>query len=196
MFNDVHPSILKAIIRRCAGNPLLCMDFFVQLLQNWFISISASGRVVTEEIFEKCIHLNDYLTCPAPRIAIKQNLALIDNYVNKMTMKEAKRPGELEECMKSVVLMKAATVIGDDFDSKSIMASNPLRSNETPESIAKMLKLLEAENFIEILDESEKTNFKCRFNKPFLRETLYQVTLFRDQKQTVHGSVAKYLLHN
>ena len=88
-------------------------------------------------------------------------------------MKEAKRPGELEECMKSVILMKAATVIGDEFDSKSIMSANPLRSNETVESIAKLLKLLEANNFIEILDESDKTNFRSRFNKPFLRETLY-----------------------
>ena len=33
--------------------------------------------------------------------------------------------------------------------------------------------MLEAHNFIEILDETDKDNFVCRFNKPFLRESIY-----------------------
>lgn len=145
----------------------------MRLLQNSFIAINENGRVVSKPKFDKCIHLNDFLTCPAPRIAVKQNLALIDSYVNSVQSKVTKRPGELEDCMKSVVMMKAATVIGDDFDSKSLQALNPLRSSETASSMHKILKLLEANAFIEIVDETDKDNFKCRFNKPFFREALY-----------------------
>lgn len=43
-----------------------------------------------------------------------------------------------------------------------------------------MLKLLEAYNFIEILDETDKDNFVCRFSRPFLRESIYQIMLYRD----------------
>jgi hypothetical protein len=52
--------------------------------------------------------------------------------------------------MKSIVMMKAATVLGDFFDSKSLQAMNPLRQMETIPSLNKMLKMLEAAGFIEI----------------------------------------------
>jgi len=64
---------------------------------------------------------------------------------------------------------------------------------ETIPSLNKMLKMLEAAGFIEIQDESNN-NYKCRFNRPFLRETIYQVVLFRDVKQGIHGAAASYLL--
>lgn len=83
--------------------------------------------------------------------------------------------------MKSIVMMKAATILGDFFDSLSLQAMNPLREMETLSSLNKMLHMLESEGFIEVMDESNN-NFKCRFNKPFLRETIYQVVLFRDVK--------------
>ena len=81
--------------------------------------------------FEKCQELNNFLTCPVPRIAMKQNLSYIDQYVNFVYSKRNKRPNELEDCMKSVVMLKSATVLGDDFDSKSLQALNPLRIKET-----------------------------------------------------------------
>lgn len=68
-------------MRRCNGNPLLCLNFFVLLIQNTFLKIEPSGKVVSSEKFDECIKLNDFLTCPAPRIAIKQNLSLIDKFV-------------------------------------------------------------------------------------------------------------------
>jgi len=70
-------------------------------------------------------------------------------------------------------MLKAATILGDEFDTKSLQAVNPLRLPETIENLKKLLKLLEANNFIEILDETDKDNFVCRFNKPFLRESIY-----------------------
>ncbi len=75
--------------------------------------------------------------------------------------------------MKAVVMMKAATVLGDDFELSALLALNPLRSQETPHSLKLMMNLLEQYNFIEIVDDSKKDNFKYRFNKPFLRESIY-----------------------
>ena len=58
----------------------------------------------------------------------------------------------------------------------------------------KMIKMLEQYNFIEILDETDKDNLVCRFQKPFLRESLYQIMLYRDQKGTMHSAAAQYFL--
>jgi len=52
---------------------------------------------------------------------------MIDKYQQTCQQKQNKRPGELEQVMKSIVMMKAATVLGDFFDSKSLQAMNPLR---------------------------------------------------------------------
>jgi hypothetical protein len=116
--------------------------------------------------------------------------------VNLVYSKRDKRPNELEDCMKSVVMLKSATVLGDNFDSKSLQSLNPLGMKETITNLNYLLKLLESQGFLEIVDESDKDNFKCRFNKPFLRESLYQVVLFRDQKQSLHGAAYRFLLHN
>lgn len=83
-FTEIAPVIISTILRRCNGNPLLCLSFFVILVQNSFLKIESSGRVVSTDKFDECIQLNDFLTCPAPRIAIKQNLALIDRFVQSV----------------------------------------------------------------------------------------------------------------
>jgi len=93
-------------------------------------------------------------------------------------------------------MMKAATVLGDEFDLKALKAVNPLRYPETIDSLKQYLKLLEAYDFIEILDETDQDNLICRFNKPFLRETLYQIVLYRDQKKGMHGAAAQFYLQN
>jgi hypothetical protein len=56
-----------------------------------------------------------------------------------------------------------------------------------------MLKELEHNEFIEILDESDPKDILCRFNQYQLRESIYQIMLFKDQKQTLHQSLAKHL---
>lgn len=76
-------------------------------------------------------------------------------------------------CVKSIVMMKAASILGDEFDTKSLQSIIPLRYPETIQSLKNMLKLLEAAYFIEIVDETDKENLICRFNKPFLRESIY-----------------------
>jgi len=46
-------------------------------------------------------------------------------------MKSSKRPGEFDLCIKSIVMLKAATILGDEFDMKSLQAINPLRGPES-----------------------------------------------------------------
>lgn len=73
---------------------------------------------------------------------------------------------------KGIILMKAATIIGDDFGTLALKKIMPLR-HETNGSLLSILRELERQEFIEILDESDHKDIICRFNKSFLRESLY-----------------------
>lgn len=70
------------------------------------------------------------------------------------------------------MLMKAAAIIGDEFGTQALIKIMSQR-NETNGSITQILKELERHEFIEILDESDPKNLICRFNKSFLRESIY-----------------------
>lgn len=79
---------------------------------------------------------------------------------------------------KGILLLKSAAVIGEVFGSRILQHINPLR-NESHKSILQVLKILEQKDFIEILDETDPKNAICRFRKCFLRETIYQIMLYR-----------------
>lgn len=71
-------------------------------------------------------------------------------------------------------MLKAATVLGDEFELKALLAVQPLRTQETLASMASYIRKLEAEDFLEVLDGGDRENFQIRFTKPFLREAIYQ----------------------
>jgi hypothetical protein len=52
-----------------------------------------------------------------------------------------------------------------------------------------ILKILESKDLIEILDDKDSKNAVCRFRKCFLRESVYQVMLYRAQKKGIHQLV-------
>ncbi len=79
-----------------------------------------TGQMVATKSFKDCIEVSDFLTVPSPRIAIKKNCMMMDQYLQNIFSKQQKRPGELETCVKSLVMMKAAAVLGDEFDTKSL----------------------------------------------------------------------------
>jgi len=56
-----------------------------------------------------------------------------------------------------------------------------------------ILKELEQGELIEILDETDPKNILCRFNQPWLRESVYQIMLYRDQKKVLHQQMAEYM---
>jgi len=90
------------------------------------------------------------------------------------------------------MLMKAAAIIGEEFGTQALKKILPLRQ-ETHGSMLIILKELEQGELIEILDETDPKNILCRFNQSFLRESIYQIMLYRDQKKVLHQQLAEYM---
>lgn len=171
-FIEVDPQIIDVILKKCAGNPLLSLNYFVSLMQNGYAKMDASSTVNPTYKFQECDKMRDFINVPVPRVALRNNCSAIDNYIKDIESKKNKRPGELDNCIRSVVMLKVATILGEEFDTRSLFAVCPIKV-ESVSNINKLMKLLESYNLIEILDETDKENFLCRFNKPFLRESLY-----------------------
>ena len=126
-----------------------------------------------EPKFITCMQLNDYSSVPVPKFAIKINTASVDRFLQATLSKTRLRPGEVETVVKSIVMMKAATVLGDEFELKALIAIQPLRTKETLASMATYVKILESADFLEVLDGGDRENLSVRFSKVFLRETIY-----------------------
>ena len=127
-FNEVSERVLDVIIKKCVGNPLLCMGYFVALVQNGYIRVDASSSVLPTHKFSECEKIKDFLHVPVPRVALRNNLNAIDKYLKSVNEKQNARPGEKEQCIKSCVLLKVATILGDEFDTKSLQAVSPFRT--------------------------------------------------------------------
>jgi hypothetical protein len=152
------------------------------MLGNGYIEIN-KHRVVTPTIkFQKCVRLQNFTKVPVPPCVLKNRLALLDQFLKKGKNGPAKKK---ELAIKCIMLLKAAAIIGDEFGTLALRTILPLR-HETQNSIYFMLKELEVNEFIEILDESDPKDILCRFNQYQLRESIYQIMLFKDQKQTLH----------
>ena len=122
---------------------------------------------------------------------------MLDNYVLKISDKKPRRPGEYETCIKSILLMKAASILGDEFETESLQSVfNQVRKQTSHKDFFQCIKMLEQNSFIEVMDETDKNNVVYRFSKPFLRESIYQTILYRDQKQIMHKMAADYFLKN
>jgi hypothetical protein len=55
-----------------------------------------------------------------PRLALKQNCNRIDAFITQVRDNPKKRPGDLELCITSIVLLKAAVVLGDEFELQAL----------------------------------------------------------------------------
>ena len=78
--HQVDEDILHVIVAKCHGNPLLCLQYFVNMLHNGFIEISEHGDVEPTEKFDFCESINDWSMVPVPRLALKINTQLLDQY--------------------------------------------------------------------------------------------------------------------
>lgn len=135
---------------------------------------------------------------PVPGINQKINCSLIDGFIKEMRSKQNKVDSETAVYFsfsffsKGALLLKSAAVIGEVFSSRVLQHITPLR-NETHKSIMQVLRILENKDFIEILDETDHKNVVCRFRKIFLRETIYQIMLYRAQKKGLHQLMVQYI---
>lgn len=80
-FTEVHPSIINQIIKQCAGNPLLALAYFVNLVQNGYTKTDINGFVNPTLKFTDCEKMKDFVSVPVPRSAVKFNLSMIDKYI-------------------------------------------------------------------------------------------------------------------
>ena len=86
-------------------------------------------------------------------------------------------------------------MIGDKFGSRALSSISPLR-HESMKSVMGILRVLEARDYVEILDELDPKNSLCRFRKSFMRESIYQIMLYRAQKKGLHKLMVQYIQDN
>ena len=76
----------------------------------------------------------------------------------------------------------------------ALKAISPLKRDKAHDHrVEAALRMLENYDLIEIVDQSNANNFTCRFNKMFLRETLYQVMRYKPVKRDLHKAVETYI---
>ena len=88
--NFIEPEILRVVATKCRGNPLLCFQYFINLLHNHFIMIQPDGLVMATQKFEHCLIINDWTAVPVPRLALKMNTQLLDNFYYSIQSKGPK----------------------------------------------------------------------------------------------------------
>ena len=94
-------------------------------------------------------------------------------------------------------MLKSATVLGDEFELKALAQIQPMRqANSSNKYLKESLKLLEKADLIEFVDETDFKNAVCRFNKPLLRESVYQMLLYKSCKKDLHIATERYLHQN
>ena len=93
-------------------------------------------------------------------MAIKKRLKNIDTFLKEGRSKGVRKQ---EIAVKGLMLLKAASIIGEEFGTLALKKILPLR-HETQGSILVILKALEEAELIEILDETDLKNTLCRFN--------------------------------
>ena len=117
--------------------------------------------------------MNDWKSVPVPRLALKLTCSHLDKYLWDVQTKKGAKNSEVEATMKSIVLLKTATVCsaGNDFYSNYLEFICP--SSIQKKTTKSLLKLLEKADLIEIVDESDPKRVHCRFNHTLFRDALY-----------------------
>ena len=149
---------------------MVCLQYFYNLIGVGYIETNKDGVMVPKKILEKSILMQNFTKIPVPSSIHKRRLKNMDTFLKKGRAKNNIRKQEV--AVKGLMLMKAAAIIGDEFGTASLKKILPLRQ-ETHTSMLIILKELEQEELIEILDETDPKNIHCRFNKSFLRESIY-----------------------
>ena len=140
VYHSVDEDIIELIVRKCDGNALLCLQFFFNLLINGFIGIGSDYNISKKKSLDLCIAMNNFTKIPVPSSVHKRRLKDLDNFLKTMRLKNNSRKQEIG--IKGLMLMKAASIIGDEFGTQALKKILPLR-NETHGSIRQILGELE-----------------------------------------------------
>ena len=73
-----------------------------------------------------------------------------------------------------MILLSVASVLGIEFQLDALKYISPLnKTSHDAKRIDEAIRLLEQNDFLEIVDISDQKRKLCRFNKNFLCESLY-----------------------
>lgn len=85
-------------------------------------------------------------------------------------------------------------MLGEEFEMKALKQISPFpKSASASKRVEEAIWHLEQRDLIEIVDELDRNNWVCRFNKCFLRESVYQVLLYKSCKKDLHSATEKYI---
>lgn len=165
------------------------MQFLFNLMTNGFVTTKDKVLYPIGKKFFDCYQLQDWTPLSVPDVINNINGQLLDQY-----LKEGRKLNGtfIQDKVKGIILLKAASVIGEVFTLQQLEFISPL-INEDTETIMEILMDLQNRDFIEIIDDNDAKNWVCRFTKKFLRETLYQRLLLRGQKKPLHQLSADYI---
>ena len=191
----VDPNIVSVIAQNCQKNILLCLQYFVNMLQNRFVRVNTDGYVEPTKEFQKCKLIDEWTTVPVPRIAWKLNMQSTSEFFFSIHAKgKNKKPGELKGATIAIVILKVCSVLGHEFGLEALKYISPLSKNPVNmKRIDQAIRLLEQRDFLEIVDCTDPSNQLCRFRKPLMRETLYQMLRYKGSKKDLHTATERYL---
>lgn len=139
-FTDVEDEILELIVTKSEGNALICLQMFINLLQNGFLEINKKGAVTVTEVFKKCKRLNNWTKLPVPSSVLKRRMTNLDKPIYNIRTSQNKN--KIELATKGSLVLKTACVIGEEFGTQALKKMLPLRG-ESHVSLLKILKYLE-----------------------------------------------------
>lgn len=189
--SSIDEEICDFLIEKCDGNISVCLQYFHLLVIKGYVTITARNEAVMTEDLEECRMSKDFSQIPVPVSIYKRRLRNLDAFINKANKIENYEQKKVYT--KGILILKVAAVIGEEFGSESIVAMTQLKE-ERKGMLHIVLKELERNDLIEIMDDSDLEDIRCRFKKSFLRETIYQIMIFKGQKQTLHKNLAEYML--
>jgi hypothetical protein len=137
VYQEIDNTVIDIVIQKSNGIVIYALQFFFNLLTNGFLQIDKSGCVIETEKLTKCRLLQNYTKVPVPSLAIKKRLRNLDNYLKEGRSKGILRKQEI--AVKGLMLLKTASIIGEEFGTAALKKIIPLR-NETHGSILGFLR--------------------------------------------------------
>jgi adenylate cyclase 10 len=155
------------------GNPLLIQDLLNKIIDKELIGFDSKGTLRCTDNLKEMIESKDFSKLEIPYRFEK----LMGNIIDTI-----KNPNE-------IIILKAASVIGNIFDIITLYQINPIK-NLMNEDLLKIVYYFERINVLEILYDIEPDKLVAKFSLPFLREVLYS-RMLSEQKTAIHSEIAR-----
>ena len=162
------------------ANKARCIPLFIINLlenlrtQNYLIINENHHSLQIKSFLLKCVQINEGLTIYPPLGCSKINGPIIDHLA-----------------CHEIILLKVASVIGENFDFRNLSHINPLKKSFNNDKLLSLLDDLVRSEFLEILDENDG-NIRYRMTYCFMRESIYQRMIYSQRRQN-HRFVAEAL---